>query len=503
MICCFIGLSFSNIHASYTYLNTQTLQRLDADFNRYSWDKELYINSMVSRLNTMIQKETSAVQRAVLIELRNYYETKRKSVLNVDKIVDELFGTKVEYTPTYNTPEIPQALSSNIKQQSSSTAVVEFRWWWVNRATSYQIRFNNGVWSNNGAHTNHLRTMTCGTTVHAQVRACNSSGCSNPLYLQATASCTNYNNNNSYYDNYYNNNNNNTFPYTNFAQFKNKFYDMYQKGIITNSEYNRAVKDLETYNDYTRANQFYEGFLKTSYHAEIVRFYDQIRSRWVITQTEHNSRVTNVYNRMHVYNSQVESIYNQELQSAKNLLRANALSVADRLVNRGQITSSYRSQILARFDTSYATNQWYLDMYDQAMRDLNAYEYSNNNNNWNGNSNDCTLQLGSVTYRLDTCSKSFSLRKWYGDQEFGFTISSTDSSRNYYVEVHSDVSGLPYNAITWGFSSGYVQGSRYISRYFSDANIQRGNYSGSIRIVIRDSYGNSWELRQHFQLNSY
>lgn len=498
LMCVIFGMTFLSVSASnYVYLNTQTIQRLDNDLKNYRGDKEVYINSMISRINTMIQKETSVTQRRVLVELRSYYQTQKNDLTNVDRVVDELFGTRVEYTPTYNRPDMPVAFSPIIRTQGTSSSVVELRWGWVDRATYYQIRFNNGNWSNNWAHTNHLRTMTCGTSVTVQVRACNSSGCSGILNMNASSpSCTYNNYNNNYNYNYNNYNNTNTLPYSTFAQFRSTFLSMYQKWVITNAEYNRAIRDLESYNNYTSANQFYEWFLKTAYHAHIIKFYSEARSRNVITDSEYNTRVGSIYNRMYTYWAQAESIYNQELQTAKNLFRLHALNVVDRLLQRWQVTSTYRTQVLNRFDAIYNTNELFLEMFDQLMRDLNNFEYSNN-------SDFCSIQLGGVTYRVDSCTKTFSMRKWYGNQEFWFTIFTNDSNRRYFVEVLPDVVGLPYGSITGWFYSGNAQWSQYISKFFVDSNLSRVNYSWYVRIRITDNFGNTGELRQQIQLNVY
>jgi len=129
LMCVIFGMTFLSVSASnYVYLNTQTIQRLDNDLKNYRGDKEVYINSMISRINTMIQKETSVTQRRVLIELRAYYQTQKNDLTNVDRVVDELFGTRVEYTPTYNTPDIPVAFSPVIRTQGTSSSVVELRW---------------------------------------------------------------------------------------------------------------------------------------------------------------------------------------------------------------------------------------------------------------------------------------------------------------------------------------------------------------------------------------
>jgi len=68
------------------------------------------------------------------------------------------------------------------------------------------------------------------------------------------------------------------------------------------------------------------------------------------------------------------------------------------------VTSTYRTQVLNRFDAIYNTNELFLEMFDQLMRDLNNFEYSNN-------SDFCSIQLGGVTYRVDSCTKTFSMRK--------------------------------------------------------------------------------------------
>jgi hypothetical protein len=95
------------------------------------------------------------------------------------------------------------------------------------------------------------------------------------------------------------------------------------------------------------------------------------------------------------------------------------------------------------------------------------------------------------------------MRDGYGDQEFGFTVVSSDYNRSYNIEVSSEVIGMPYNAVYGGFTSGYTTGSRYITKYFSDSALSRGNYSGYVRIYIIDNFGNKRELRQYVQLNNY
>lgn len=501
VVMCF-GASFAS---AYTYLDAKTIKKLDSDYNAYAGNKETYINSKIAQINTAMKNTTSTEKKRVYLELRTYYTNKKNDLLDVNDVVDELFGTKVTYTPKYNIPDIPEARSANITSNGYDSAKIEFRWTGSNNATYYQVRFDNGSWYNNSAHTNHFRNVACGKVVNAQVRACNASGCSSPLYLQETAyNCNtyNYNNNynNNYYDNSYYNNNNyyNNNTYYNASQFKSNLYDMYQKNIITQAQYNQALRDLDSYSDYSRANSFYEGFLRSSYYNHGRVFLTDLKTKNVLTESEYSSKVTDMYNKIYNYNSSPASIYNDVVSNGRSLLRLKIVSAADQLINRGNASYSFKSEVLSKFDSVISTDtQALLIAYDEAMRRINTY------NNYNYGTNDsCSVNINGITYRLESCTRSFSMRDGYGDQEFGFTVVSSDYNRSYYVEV-AEVYGLPYNAVTWGFTSWYVTGSKYISKYFSDRYLDRGNYSGYVKLYITDSYGNKQELRQNIQINNY
>ena len=491
----FVSL-FASIDANaYTYLDASTVKRLDADYKNYSGDKEKYINNKIAQINSLMAKEKNVTKKRMYLELKTYYVNKKEDLLDVDDVVDELFGTKVEYTPKYNIPDMPEAKSTYVTQSSYNNSTLEFRWTSVSDAEYYQIKFDNGSWNHNKAFTNHLRTVSCGKIVNAQVRACNDSGCSNPLYLKGTATnCSSnyydYNYNNNYYNNYNNNNNN-------FQSFKDKIYNLYQKEIITQSEYNTAISNVNFYSDYTSVNSYYEGFARTAYYNGVTKWYEELKNRGILTNTEYNSKTSNVYNKMYIYNSNTEQMYNDAVSDVKMIAKAHILSFSDRLVNSGRITYSYRNDIVAKFDTIYNTRASFFSMFDASLNQLKSYD------SYTGGTSDCSVDMNGVTYRLDSCSKSYSMRDGYGDQEFGFTVVSSDYNRSYNIEVSSEVIGMPYNAVYGGFTSGYTTGSRYITKYFSDSALSRGNYSGYVRIYITDNFGNKRELRQYVQLNNY